>query len=114
LCSERRHIGAPLAKAKAKITTMKAEAHLPLFPIPKSGTVQVLHTPGNTFNVVCRGADKSDQKMLIGFFGRMRGILHTFRFDYGGVNHEPCRFASSTCPSPPVDPLILAIVKLKP
>ena len=52
--------------------------------------------------------------MLIGFFGHMRGILHTFRFDYGGVKHEPCRFASSACPSFPVDPLILPIVKLKP
>ena len=93
---------------------MNTSGALPQFPIPKSGTVEVLHTPGNTFNVVCRGTHKNDQKMLEGFFGKMRGILHTFRFDYGGVKHEPCRFASSTCPSFPVDPLILPIVKLKP
>jgi hypothetical protein len=93
---------------------MNTSAALPQFPIPKSGTVEVLLTPGNTFNVVCRGTDKNDQKILVGFFGQMRGILHTFRFDYGGVTHEPCRFASSTGPCLPADPLILPIVKLRP
>jgi hypothetical protein len=103
-----------MAPQKQRKDDMKTSGALPRFPIPKSGTVEVLHMPGNTLNVVCRGMDKNDQKMLIGFFGQMRGMLHMFRFDHGGVAHEPCRFASSTGPGLPADPLIFPIVKLRP
>lgn len=66
-----------------------------LFPIPRSGTVEII---GNerTFAVVCRGFDHDDNAKLHGFFKQIRDRSHEFRFEHAGRIHPRVCFDSGS------------------
>ncbi len=63
-----------------------------LFPIPKTGSVQIVPTGEGTFDVECRDICLADNHELMGFFCGMKGRFGSFRFEYSIVSHKMCRF----------------------
>lgn len=67
-----------------------------LFPVPTSGKVTITDTGACNFEIECRGLDRSDHDLLMGFFNSMRGRFGEFQFDHAGRVYSKCRFDSDS------------------
>lgn len=69
---------------------------LDVFPLPVSGIITLKQTGADQYLIDCTNVSGADIKRMEDFYERMKGALHSFRYESSSHRLPHCRFGQGT------------------